>query len=69
MVESGVSHANIFLKQKNRQNSEERGDLVLNSPISSYIKMLLLFLTGNTLRIDGVSNCNEKFAIFLLCLY
>jgi len=26
MLESGVSHANAFLKQKNRLNSEERGD-------------------------------------------
>jgi len=34
MLESGVSHANAFLKQKNRLNSEERGDLLLNTPIS-----------------------------------
>jgi len=27
MLESGVSHANAFLKQKNRLNLEERGDL------------------------------------------
>ena len=31
MLESGVSHANAFLKQKNRLNSEERGDLLLNT--------------------------------------
>jgi len=69
MVEAGVSYANALLKQRNRQNSEERGDLQLNSPISIQIKMLLLFLTGNILAINGVSNINEKFAIFLLCLY
>jgi len=68
MVEADVSHANTFLKQRNRLNSEERGDLQLNSLISSQIKMLLLFLTGNTSPIDGVSNINEMFAIFLLCL-
>jgi len=27
MVEADVSHANAFLKQRNRQNSEECGDL------------------------------------------
>ena len=69
VVEAGVSYANALLKQRNRQNSEERGDLQLNSPISIQIKMLLLFLTGNILAINGVSNINEKFAIFLLCLY
>jgi len=31
MFESGVSHANGFLKQKNRLNSEERGNLLLNA--------------------------------------
>jgi len=35
MLESGVSHENAFLKQKNRLNSEEHGDLLLNTPISS----------------------------------
>jgi len=35
MLESGVIHANAFLKQKNRLNSEERADLLLNTPISS----------------------------------
>jgi len=49
MVEAGVSHANAFLNQRNRLNSEERRDLQLTSPISNQIKMLLLFLTGNTL--------------------
>jgi len=29
MLESGVSHANSFLKQKNRLNSEECGDLLV----------------------------------------
>jgi len=53
MLKSGVSHANAFLEQKNRLNSEEHGDLLLNTPISSWIKMLLLFLTGKTLLIDG----------------
>jgi len=28
LLESGVSHANAFLKQKNQLNSEERGDLL-----------------------------------------
>jgi len=69
MVEAGVSHANALLKQRNRLNSEECGDLQITSPISNQTKMFLLFLTGNTLLIDGVSNINEKFAIFLLCLY
>jgi len=35
MLEPGVSHANTFLKHKNRLNSEEHGDLLLNTPISS----------------------------------
>jgi len=35
MLESGVSHANAFIKQKNRMNSEERGGLLLKTPISS----------------------------------
>jgi len=35
MLESGVSYANAFPKQKNRLNSEERGDFLLNTPISS----------------------------------
>jgi len=68
LVDAGVSHENAFLKQRNRLNLEERGDLQLNSTISSQLRMLLLFLTGNTFLIDGVSNFNEKFAIFLLCL-
>jgi len=55
MLESGVSHANAFLKHKNQLNSEEHGDLLLNTPVSKQIKMLLLFLTGNTLLIDGES--------------
>jgi len=69
MGEAGFSHANAFLKQRNRLNSEERGDLQLNIQIFSQIKMPLLFLTGNTLLIDDVSNFNEKFAIFFLRLY
>jgi len=35
MLESGVSHTNTLGKQKNRLNSEECGDLLLNTPISS----------------------------------
>jgi len=58
MVEAGVSHANAFLNQRNRLISEECGDLQLTSPISSQINTLLLFLSGNTLLIDGVSNIN-----------
>ena len=34
MFESGVSHAYAFLKYKNRQNSEERGGLLLSTPNS-----------------------------------
>jgi len=34
IIESGVSHANALLKQRNPLNSEERGDLLLNTPIS-----------------------------------
>ena len=34
MLEYGVSHANTFLKKKNRLISEERGDLLLNTTIS-----------------------------------
>jgi len=69
MLESGVSHANAFLNQNNRLNPEQRGGSLLNIPVSSWIKMLLLFLAGKTLLIDGVSKCNEVFTIFLLCLY
>jgi len=64
-----VSVMQMDSQSKNRLNSEERGDLLLNTTICSSVKMLLLFLTGNTLLIDGVSNSNEKFATFLLCLY
>ena len=34
-LESGVTHANAFLKQKNRLNSEQHGVLLINTPISS----------------------------------
>jgi len=64
MLESGVSHANAFLKQNNRLNSEDRDDSLLNTPI--LIKMLLLFLTGQLFSLMG-SQTAMKSLPFSFC--
>jgi len=72
MVEAAVSNAAVSNASKADEPTELGRAWRLATTliiISGHKKMRLLFLTGNTLIVDGVSNFNEKFAIFLLCLY